>query len=419
MRLFIILATAILVLPGAGGAVEQVRVHIFTAEGCPHCIEAKPFFEELKERHPEIDLLEYDVWGDRQNFELMVAVGKAVGCSTVSTPTLVIGEQVWFGFDSDIANEIEAAVVRCSQQTCRDLIGKLTGQPQAPPAQIQPSPTPEQKQPLTLPVVGTIDSGNYSLPALTIVIGLLDSFNPCAFFILLFLLGLLVHVRSRGTMLLIGGVFVLCSGLVYFFFMAAWLNLFLLAGQLKLITVAAGLVALAIAGINIKDYFFFHQGVTLSIPETAKPRLFSRMRRLIRQPRISSILVGTIVLAIAANSYELLCTAGFPMVYTRLLTLHQLTSWQHYGYLVLYNLTYVLPLIIIVLTFTLTLGSRKLSEWHGRVLKLVSGMMMLVLGMVLLVDPNLLNNLLTSALIIAAALALSCVIIAVTRKRYQ
>jgi hypothetical protein len=250
-----------------------------------------------------------------------------------------------------------------------------------------------------------------SLPVFTIIIGALDSFNPCAFFVLLFLLSLLIHARSRRRMFLIGGIFVLFSGLIYFLFMAAWLNVFLVVGQIAAITVAGGIVALAVGGINVKDFFLFKQGVSLVIPESAKPKLFERMRGLLKAPTMPAMIAGTIVLAISANAYELLCTAGFPMVYTRVLTLHKLSSFQYYQYLVLYNIVYVVPLAVIVAVITVTLGVRKLTEWQGRQLKLVSGLMMLSLGAVLIVNPALLNNALASVVMLAGVLAASAVII--------
>jgi cytochrome c biogenesis protein CcdA len=114
------------------------------------------------------------------------------------------------------------------------------------------------------------------------------------------------------------------------------------------------------------------------------------MRALLAADRLGAILIGTLVLALAANSYELLCTAGFPMVYTRVLTLNALPAPVYYGYLALYNLIYVLPLLAIVLVFSLTLGARKLTERQGRILKLLSGFMMLGLGLVMLSAPELL-----------------------------
>jgi len=373
-----------------GAATE---LHFFYAENCPGCREQKPFVEDLQLRYPELKVRIYDVWLESDNYELMLALARARGMEIATTPATAVGRHAWFGFNDRVAREIEAAVANCVSKGCPDLVATLAaGQPLATPV----DPAADESLPL--------DPGAYSLPVFTVLLGLLDSFNPCAFFVLLFLLSLMVHTRSRRRMFLVGGIFIFFSGLAYFIFMAAWLNLFLLAGQLPLLTTFAGLLAVVIALFNIKDHFFFRQGPTLSIPEKAKPKLMARMRKLLTGHRLLPILAGTAVLALVANSYELLCTAGFPMVYTRVLTLQELPGWLYYLYLGLYNLAYVVPLLVIVTLFALTLGSHKMSEFEGRVLKLMSGMMMLILGLILLWDPILLQNLPAVIAILAAAL---------------
>jgi uncharacterized membrane protein HdeD (DUF308 family) len=226
-----------------------------------------------------------------------------------------------------------------------------------------------------------------------VLIAGMDAFNPCAFFVLLFLLSLLVHQKDRRRMLIIGGVFVAFSGLMYFAFMAAWLGLFRMMGSLPWVTGAAGAMALFIGLVNIKDWFAFKRGFSLSIPESRKADLFQRARRVLNADSLPAMLSATVLLAVAANFYELLCTAGFPMVYTHLLTQHAPDGARHLSYLALYNLVYVLPLLFIVLAFVRTLGARRLSEREGRLLKLFSGLMMLQLGGLLLLAPEKLNNL--------------------------
>jgi hypothetical protein len=330
----------------------------------------------------------------RENLELWIATAERFGARPAGVPAFYVGGRAFAGFSPDIAREIEATVRE-----------RLAEREQAAEMDFG------EKTVLRIPLFGTVDAEELSLPLFTVLIAALDSFNPCAFFVLLFLLGLLIHVRSRKRMLMIGGTFVLCSGIVYFLFMTAWLNLFILVGHLRAITTAAGAVALVIGIINAKDFFFFKEGVSLSIPESARLKLFARMRGLLKAESQAAMLTGALVLAVAANSYELLCTAGFPMVFTRVLTLHSLPPARYYLYLGLYNLVYVSPLAVIVGIFTATLGSRKMSEWQGRVLKLVSGVMMILLGGVLLVEPALLNSplwaggLLVGALLLAGGLA--------------
>jgi cytochrome c biogenesis protein CcdA len=180
---------------------------------------------------------------------------------------------------------------------------------------------------------------------------------------------------------------------MYFAFMAAWLGLFRVMGSLPWVTGAAGALAAVMGAINIKDFFAFRQGVTLSIPDARKADIFRRGRTILAAGSFPAMLAATVLLATAANFYELLCTAGFPMIYTRLLTLHEPSGTRHLLYLALYNLVYVLPLLAIVLAFVGTMGARKLSEREGRLLKLLSGLMMLGLGVLLLAAPQRLGHL--------------------------
>jgi len=201
-------------------------------------------------------------------------------------------------------------------------------------------------------------------------------------------------------MALIGGLFVIISGVMYFLFMAAWLNLFIYFGEIRIITVIAGCIGGLIALINIKDYFWFKKGISLTIADSKKPLLFDRMRYLLRLDSTLAIVIATTVFAIIANSYELLCTAGFSMVYTKILTLKSLSVNSYYLYLLLYNVIYVLPLFLIVAIFVIKLGARKLTEREGMSLKLLSGVMMLLLSLILVISPDYLSNILVAAAIL-------------------
>ena len=399
------LLAAVLAVPSvqAAPAEQGAVITLFWGEGCPHCEREKAFLKDLGKKHPGLRVRDYEVWKNKGNGALYKQVLRTAGIKQAGVPTTVVGTAVFMGFNDQTRRSIEEAVSRCVRDGCPDGVAELNKRELAQNA--------ETTGIVRIPFLGSIDPASVSLPVFTIIIGALDSFNPCAFFVLLFLLSLLIHARSRKRMFLIGGIFVLFSGLIYFLFMAAWLNVFLIVGQIAAITVAGGFVALAVGGINVKDFFLFKQGVSLVIPESAKPKLFERMRGLLKAPTMPAMIAGTIVLAISANAYELLCTAGFPMVYTRVLTLHKLSSFQYYQYLVLYNIVYVVPLAVIVAVITVTLGVRKLTEWQGRQLKLVSGLMMLSLGAVLIVNPALLNNALASVVMLAGVLAASAVII--------
>lgn len=410
MHLKTILCLMVLALAADGASAQaadnetQVVVHFFYTKSCPHCAHEKPFLQDLEERHPWLKVEYLEVSNPLNAYRYYEMAQECGGSATGVPATFVCGDmKVGYDKDETTGKEIEAMIHECyfmltnKTDECKDV--------------------DERETSINLPLLGEVEASKMSLPLFTLVIGGLDGFNPCAFFVLFFLLSLLIHAKSRARMLLIGGIFVFFSGFIYFIFMAAWLNLFLMLDELKYITFLAGVIALAVAILNIKDFFYFKKGLSLSIPESAKPKLFSRMRELVKATALPSMILGTVILAIAANTYELLCTAGFPMVYTRVLTLSNLSTTGYYMYLALYNIVYVIPLFTIVLTFTFTLGSRKLKEEEGQILKLLSGLMMLCLGLMLVAAPELLNNILAAFGVLAFSVGATAAFILATRMR--
>jgi thiol-disulfide isomerase/thioredoxin len=392
----------------AADGTPSVILHYFYSPTCPHCQQAAPFIAAMDEELDWLELRKYSIKDNRENARLYFDTAQALGVEALSVPGFIFCREVRIGYDTA---ETTGADLRRALESCREarLSGSPAGTPDAAPATTGSA--------VRLPLVGTVDPASLSLPILTLVLAGVDAFNPCAFFVLLFLLSLMVHAKSRGRMLAVGGTFVLFSGLVYFVFMAAWLNVFLLAGELRIVTLLAGLVALTIGAINVKDFFWFKQGVSLSIPDAAKPGLFKRMREVVAAGNTGPMLASTVLLAIVANTYELLCTAGFPMVYTRALTLADLATWQYYAYLAAYNVIYVIPLLAIVIVFAWTLGARKLTESEGRVLKLVSGFMMLAFGVLLLAAPQLLTDPMASIALVALAVGAALGISALQARR--
>ena len=370
-----------------------VHFYFFWSKYCPHCLDTLPIIDELEQNLPWLAVQRFELVDNIDYRYRYQHMAKAFGQPSNAVPAMFYCNQMQVGAGEQLKDYLQAALIKCRQQYLSKRDGPLI--------------TPDTVVQSSGPDVEAWYRSGLSLPVITIAIAALDAFNPCAFFVMLFLLSLLVHAGSRKRMVIIGGVFVLFSGLIYFLFMAAWLNVFLIAGPIQIVTVIAGAVAVIFASLNIRDYFRTDQVATLAIPEKAKPGLFKRMRHLLNAENMPTMLVGTVTLAIIANSYELLCTSGFPMVFTRILTLEQMSSGSYYAYLALYNLVYIIPLAIIVTLFTYTLGSRKLQQQEGKLLKLMSGMMMLGLGTVLLVSPELLTNLWTAVSLLIVAVGLT------------
>ena len=346
-------------------------IEMFTREGCPYCAAALAFLEDLGRRRPELRIEVRDVQEDPRAFEQLVALGKRHGVEHLGVPAFHVRGRLVIGFAGP-------------ESTGADLEALL----ETPPSGAAGAPPgPPAGETVEVPFVGRVSARDLGLPAFTIVLGLLDGFNPCAMWVLLFVLSLLVNLHDRVKMAVIGGTFVLVSGLVYFAFMAAWLNLFLLAGVSRGTEVVLGLIAGLVGALNVKDFLAAGRGPSLAIPAAAKPGIYARVRAVVTAEHPAAALGGVIVLAVLVNVVELLCTAGFPAVYTRILTLRELPVWQYYGYLALYNLAYVLDDGLMLTLAVVTLSRHKLQERAGRWLKLVSGAVMLGLGAVLIGRP--------------------------------
>lgn len=432
--------------PHTAGAQELVAdypiLYLFWGEGCPHCEKEKEFLSHLQDRYPELEIRLFEVWNIPENRALAEAVRQAYDVQSSSVPMTFLGRWTITGYASDdtTGRQIERQIQVCMQQGCIDALSMLgpnrtvldireqvrqdtplnwerippqatpqpeaaaspTAPPETTPAEMaqavstpQPTPTPTAtpipEDLVSLPVFGDLRVSQIGLPLFTIIIGGLDGFNPCAMWVLSFLLTLVIYAKSRRKIFVIGGIFVVASGVIYFMFMVAWLNIFMFVSYVTPLRIAVAVVAIVMGLINCKDFFFFKQGVSLSIPESAKPKLYKKMRALVHTTALPAVILGTIVLAVTANLIELLCTAGFPAIYTRILTLQQeLSTTQYYLYLIAYNMVYVIPLAVIVGLFGWKMGGRKLAEHEGRILKLIGGLLMLALGIILLVNPRLL-----------------------------
>jgi hypothetical protein len=216
--------------------------------------------------------------------------------------------------------------------------------------------------------------------------GLLDGFNPCSMWVLLLMISLLAPLNDRRRMVAIAGTFVLIQGIAYFLFMAAWLNLFLLIGLSRASQLIIAAIAIVAGLINVKDFMAFKVGISLSIPEKAKPGIYSRMRSILHAESLGAAIIGAIVLAILVQIVEFLCTSGFPALFTRILTLRELDTAGYYGYLLLYIAAYMIDDIVILGIGVAMLSRHRLQEREGRALKLISGLVMIGLGLYLVFD---------------------------------
>ncbi|MBI2386906.1 MAG: NrdH-redoxin [Elusimicrobia bacterium] len=360
-RLAIILALA---LAGSVRSAEAPpAVEAFTRPGCPHCARAAVWLSGLESRRPGVRVVRHDIASDPLAAARLVRLSRRDGHPGALVPSFLVGERLVVGF-------------RDGDTTGRLIEDLLSGAAPASPEEV------------VLPVLGRVSAARSGLLAFTLAVGLADGFNPCAMWVLLFLLSLLAHVHSRARMIAIAGTFLFVSGAVYYLFMTAWLGAFLALGDSRPLQAGLGLLALAAAAIHLKDALAPGAGPSLSIPDSAKPGIYARVREIVTARNLPAALAAACALAVGVNLVEMLCTAGLPAIYTQVLASHHLGFWERQGYLLVYIAAYMLDDGLMTAAAVATLSTARLQERGGRILQLVSGAVLAALGLALLFKPE-------------------------------
>ncbi|WP_300453696.1 glutaredoxin family protein [Accumulibacter sp.] len=357
----------------------RLEIEAFLKEGCPHCTAAKAFLADLAVERPDLRISLRDIRRDPDALARLNELSRQAGVAPAGVPTIRIGAELVIGFDTPATTgeQVRALLDRDVAAAANAAICDVAAASDCQSA---------DESPVELSVGGRrIGVDEIGLPLFTVVIGLLDGFNPCSLWVLILMVSMLATLGDRRRMLAIAGTFVAVEGVAYFAFMAAWLNLFVLVGLSRLSEIVIGLLAIFAGTINLKDFVAFGRGVTLSIPDIAKPGIYARLRAILRTDRLWPAVAGAAVLALLVQVVELLCTSGFPALYTRLLTMRRLDNESYYAYLLLYNLMYMLDDLVILAIGVATLSQRRLQEKEGRLLKLLAGLVMFGLGVYLLV----------------------------------
>jgi glutaredoxin len=359
---------------------EKLTVHFFYLPSCPHCTEQKPIYFEVKSERTDILFIEHDA-SSQEGSKLFYQMARDSGLDTskLGVPTIFVGEHALIGVQSK--EQILGAIDEC--------INSCKGEEYQKIETTQKAETGFSDY--ELPFLGRTDLTKWSLPTLAIILGLIDGFNPCAMWVLVYLIGMLIGVKDKKRIWIIVGSFVLASGILYFLFMTAWLNIFLLLGYIKILTIIIGLVALGGGIISLKEYITTKGSLTCKVgDEKSHEKTINRIDKIISQPLSWAIVLSMIGLAFVINSVEFACSAAIPAVFTQILSLSGLSAIQHYAYIALYVLFFMFDDFIIFGMAAFAIGS-SFGEKYAKYCKLFGGIIMTILGLIMVFAPHLLR----------------------------
>ncbi len=377
----------------------STNLYLFWGDGCPHCAKEEVFLKSIESKYPDLRIQRFEVWNHKDNASLMMAVAKQLNTSIGGVPFTIIGDKTFVGFDeSYIASQIEDRIKECVGGSCPDSVASIVPALESKKDEAQTQAADEVNQ--TPKVVGKIDAGIFgeldmaklSLPALTVIIGILDGFNPCAMWTLIFLISLLIGMHNKKRMWILGSAFIVASAAVYFLFMVAWLNIFLFIGMVAWVKVIIGLVALLGAWYSLKD-FYTNKDAACEVGDVEKKKkTMNKLQTYVENKSFWLAFFGIVALAFMVNLIELLCSAGFPAVYTQVLAMNNLPTWQYYSYILIYIFFFMLDDLIVFFVAMFTLQTTGLTTKYSRASRLVGGVLMLIIGLLMIFKPSVLTN---------------------------
>lgn len=371
-------------------AAAPVDVYLFYGDGCPHCAKAESFLENYDQKQDyRITLHRFEVWNDRDNAKLYDKVREHYNFKTGGVPLIVIGNQLVVGYGNDETSGamLDQYIQQCFATSCESDVEQIIkdNQPVSPPTEPNPEEIPSK---INLPFIGAVNTATFSLPVLTILIAAVDGFNPCAMWVLMFLVSLLLGMKNRRRMWIIGSTFIVASALVYFVFLTAWLNLFIFLGFIGWIRAIIGLVAIGSGLYYLKEYWQNKKAECKVEVGGFKQKIKESLEDITRSPRFILALVGIIIIAFAVNLVELVCSVGLPAIYTQVLLLSDIPVWQYYLYLLLYILIFMLDDLVVFFVAMIALKSVVFTRKYSRFANLVGGIIILILGVLLIFRPE-------------------------------
>lgn len=344
---------------------NKINLYFFRGEGCPHCKKEEEWLIEIKEKYKDyLNVYDFEVWYNKENQEKYITATEIMDVNTNSIPFNIIGEKTFVGFSDAIKENIENAI--------KDYIGEDIN-----------------KNNMKLPILGEINVKNTSLPLIAIVLGFIDGFNPCAMWILLFLINLFINFKNKKKAWILGFTFLIVSAAVYFISMLGInmiINIIAINWIKKLIA-----VFILVAGLlNLRKYLIARKedtGCTV-VNDKKRKKLITKIKKIMSNKSFILAFFGIVALAISVNLIELTCSLGFPVIFTEILSINNITGITRIIYLLIYVFFYMIDDLLVFTISMFTLEATGITNKYNKLCTLISSIIMILMGILLIIKPE-------------------------------
>ena len=394
MKKFLILLIALLlVIPTSVNASETViDIYLFYSNTCPHCAKEKEYLSDLQENDPNINVYTYEVSENQENSDLLDKVQTLIDGETPYVPYTVIGSEYRVGFNNSTKLEIENIIKTYREGGYVNVVGGIIDGSITEDninTYLEESEV-EVDDTVDIPLLGKVDPKSVSLPILSIVMGLVDGFNPCAMWVLIFLISMLLNMKDKKRMWFLGVSFLLTSSMVYLLFMLAWLNIVMSISEIRWVQILIALVAVIGGLINLRSYYRERKkdAGCVVVNDEKRKKIFDRIKKFTHEKSIILATIGVIALAVSVNIVELACSAGLPVLFTNILAINNLDQTVSIIYILIYVFFFMLDDLIVFAVAMFTLQVTGVTTKYTKYTHLIGGIIMLLIGLLLIIKPE-------------------------------
>lgn len=390
-KIFLLFLLLSLILPlKAFAQTDKLNIYLFYGESCPHCKELEEFLEPYLKENENVILNKYEVWNNKDNQEKLNEVQKILNDNSSGVPYLIIGNNIITGYDSEITPErIKNTINYYQNIEYKDKVGIYLGTTTEEKEQGKNDIKKYEDEEINIPILGKKKGKEVSILLSAIIIGLVDGFNPCAMWILIFLISMLLGIKDKKRKWILGITFLLSSGVVYFLFLISWLNLAVFLNKIIFIRMGISLIAIFFGLLTVLKFFFVHEEDGCEVvDQKRRKKIITSIKKIVKEKSFALAVLGIIILAVSVNIIELLCSLGLPVMFTQILTINELSKISQIIYSIIYVIFFLIDDIIIFFIAMKTLEIKAISNKFGKYSHLIGGIIMLIIGFLMLYKPE-------------------------------
>lgn len=371
---------------------KSVNVYMFYGKTCPHCEEAIKYLDSIKEKY-DLKIYKYEVWNNSENMKLMNDIASFLDVNVRGVPFAIIDNTAIFGYSSGVTDETyRYHIKQASKDDFIDEVGIELGVVKGKTKVSKNNDNKEYETNYTikLPFIGKVNLKSFSLPLVSILIGIIDGFNPCAMWVLLFLISTLIGMKDKKRLWALGLTFLVTSAFVYMAFMVSWLSFAKMISGVVLVRIMIAIVAIIGGAINLNSFansLGKDDGCDV-VDAKKRKKVFSKIKKFTHEKSFIMAIIGVILLAISVNLIELACSAGLPVIFTSLLAMNDLSAIQYWIYIIIYIFFFMIDDLIIFAIAVKTMQLTGISTKYTKYSHLVGGILMFIIGILLIVKPE-------------------------------